>query len=397
MPITCNHGENTMQLIDNDEKLKNFCKILQEQPFITVDSEFIREHSYYPKLCLLQVAYDGDCAIIDPLTNLDLTCFFEVLQNPNVVKVFHSGRQDIEIFYNLSGAIPQNVFDTQIAAMVCGMAENIGYGNMVHDILHIELDKSQRLTDWSLRPLDQAQLQYAICDVTYLVDCYKYMRDYLNEHQRGEWIREEIEALCDIRCYDVNPDECWHKIRHNAHSQKFLSALKYLAAWRERRAQKYNTPRSSILKDEVLLNLASTAPCSIDELRQVRSLKSEVAKGRLGEEIIDVLQEASKNPLSAEECRQDRKQDKHVPNHEQSLVEILKLLLKIKSQEAGVIPKLIAGEDDLRYIVLNQPENTKSLHGWRYDVFGKYAEQLCLGKLCISYNPKKKTIELKAS
>lgn len=384
-----------MQLIDNDEKLQKFCDILKKQSFITVDSEFIREHCYYPKLCLLQVGYDGDAAIIDPLSHVDLTPFFEILQNPDIVKVFHSGRQDIEIFYNLTGKTPKNIFDTQIAAMVCGFAENIGYGNMVHDIVHIDLDKSRRLTDWSLRPLDEAQLEYAICDVTYLVDCYKYLRDYMQKNNRTDWIKEETAYLCDEKGYCINPDEAWQRIKHNAHSSQFLAALKYLAAWRERRAQKFNTPRSSILKDDVLLNIASTFPKSLNELKLVRNLKSEIINGRLGAEIIEVLKEATQNPMSTAECRADRKQHPAVPNHEQSLMEILKLLLKIKSQEAGVIAKLIADEEDLRYIILNQPQNTNTMQGWRYEIFGKFAEQICKGKLSITYNPKKKNIEVK--
>lgn len=384
-----------MQLIDNDEKLKEFCTALEKQPFITVDSEFIREHCYYPKLCLLQVAYDGDAAIIDPLANIDLSPFFDILQNPNIVKVFHSGRQDIEIFYNLTGKTPKNVFDTQIAAMVCGFTENIGYGNLVHDIVHIDLDKSQRLTDWSLRPLDNSQLQYAICDVTYLVDCYKFLQNYMQKNNRLDWIKEETAWLCDENGYCIKPEEAWLRIKHNAHSPQFLAALKYLAEWREKRAQKFNTPRSGILKDDVLLNIASTFPKSLNELKLVRNLKSEIVNGRLGAEIIEVLKEASQNPMPSEVCRADRKQHHGVPNHEQSLMEVLKLLLKIKSQEAGVIAKLIADDEDLRYIILNQPENTKTMQSWRYEIFGKFAEQLCKGKLSITYNPKKKSIELK--
>lgn len=384
-----------MNLINTSEKLVDFCKILEKQPFITVDSEFIREHSYYPKLCLLQIGYDGDAAIIDPLAGVDLSPFFDILQNPNIVKVFHAGRQDIEIFYNLDGRVPQNVFDTQIAAMVCGFTENIGYSNLVHAILHIDLDKSQRLTDWSLRPLDESQLEYALGDVTHLVECYKYLKNYMDKHKRTDWIKEEIACLCDTSCYDIKCDEVWHKIKHNAHSPQFLSALKYLAEWRERRAQKFNTPRSSILKDDVLLNIASTFPKTIDELRQVRNLKSDIINGKLGGEIIEVLQEASQNPMPAEICRLDRKQDKCAPCNEHSLIEILKLLLKIKSQEAGVIARLIATDDDLRYITCKQKDKTVTLQGWRYEIFGKYAEDLCNGKLAISYNPKKKQIELK--
>ena len=382
-----------MILINTDEQLNDFCKILEKQPFITVDSEFIREHSYYPKLCLLQVGYDGDAAIIDPLARVDLSPFFDILQNPSIVKVFHAGRQDIEIFYNLSGKIPQNVFDTQIAAMVCGFAENIGYGNLVQAITNTELDKSCRLTNWSLRPLDEAQLQYAIGDVTYLVDCYKYLCHYMDEHGRQHWCDEELAALCDEQTYNTNPADAWLRIRHNVHSPHFLAALKYLAEWREKRAQRHNVPKTSILKDDALLNIASSHPKNIDELRLVRNLKAEIVNGRLGGEIIDVLKEAAQNPMPAEICRLDRKAEVHVPNHEQSLMEMLKLLLKIKSQEVGVIAKLIATDEDLRAIIVHQP--TLAMESWRYDIFGQYAEQLCKGKLSIVYNPKKKCIEFK--
>ena len=384
-----------MELINTTEQLTEFCKTLQKQSFITVDSEFIREHSYYPKLCLLQVACEGAAAIIDPLTKVDLSPFFDILQDNNIVKVFHAGRQDIEIFYNLSGKIPQNVFDTQIAAMVCGFSENIGYGNLVSELLHIDIDKSRRLTDWSIRPLDKLQLEYAAGDVTHLVNCYKKLKEYMKENNREHWIDEEIACLCDENCYCVNCDEMWHKIKHNVHSQQFLSALKYLASWREKRAQKYNTPRSSILKDDVLLNIASSFPKTIDELKQVRNLKSDIINGRLGAEIIEALQEASKNPLPSEICRLDRKQEHHIPHNEQSLAEMLKLLLKIKSQETGVIAKLIATDEDIRYIILNQPKHTHTLQGWRYELFGKDALDLCKGKICITYNPKKKCIEIK--
>ena len=256
-------------------------------------------------------------------------------------------------------------------------------------------DKSCRLTDWSRRPLDEKQIEYAAGDVTYLVDCYKYLKNYMTENHREDWIKEEINSLCDENCYNINPQEAWLKIRHNVHTQKFLTALKYLAQWREERAQKFNIPRSSILKDDILLNIASSFPKTIDDLKQVRNIKSEIVNGRMGGEIIETLNEAAQNLLPTSVCRLDRKKDVIVPNHEQSLMEILKLLLRIRSQETGVIAKIIASEADLRFIILNQPQYTLTMQGWRYEIFGKYAEQLCHGKLSISYNPKKKAIEFK--
>ena len=385
-----------MNLIDTTEKLSQFCDVLSKQNFITVDSEFIREHTYYPKLCLLQIGYDGDAAIVDPLAkDIDLSPFFAILDNQNIVKVFHAGRQDIEIFYNLTGKIPNNVFDTQIAAMVCGFADNIGYGNLVQSITGVELDKSCRLTDWSIRPLDENQLVYALHDVTYLVDCYKFLHDKMKKNGRLDWIKEETACLCNKNCYCIKSDEAWMRVKHNIHSQHFLSALKYLAEWREERAKKYNTPRSGILKDDVLLNIASSFPKTIEDLKQVRNLKSEIIKGKLGAEIMETLQFARQHPISAELCRQDRKKDVSVPNHEQSLFEMLRMLLKIKSQEHGVSARLIATDADLRFIILNQPQNTPAMQGWRFEVFGADAQKLCRGKLAISYNPAKKCIDVK--
>lgn len=384
-----------MNIIDTTEALNEFCTILKQQTFITIDSEFIRERTYYPVLCLLQVGYDGGAAIIDPMSDIDLAPFFEILQSQNIVKVFHAGRQDIEIFYHLTGKIPCNIFDTQIAAMVCGFPEYIGYGNLVQAICKIDLDKSSRLTDWSQRPLDTEQLQYALGDVTHLVMCYQYLHQTLEEKGRIDWINEEISTLYDESTYKINPDEAWHRIKHNIHSQHFLSALKYLAAWRESRAQKFNTPRSSISKDDVLLNIASSRPKNVEELKRVRCIKPDVANGKLGLEILQVLQTAKENPLSAEECRKDGKNNVQFSRCEQSLTEMLRLLLKIKSQEVGVVGRIIASEDDLRFISAQHPEKSMAMHGWRYEVFGRFAEQLCLGKLSISYNPQKKCIDVK--
>ncbi len=382
--------------IDTTEKLENFCAILAEQPFITVDSEFIREHTYYPQLCLLQIGYDGDAAVVDPMAeNIDLSAFFKILQNPDIVKVFHAGRQDIEIFYNMSKRIPQNIFDTQIGAMVCGFVDNIGYGNLVQAITGVELDKSCRLTDWSIRPLDESQLVYALHDVTYLVDCYKFLRKKMEDEGRLDWIKEEIEALCDENCYNINPQTAWMRIKHNVHSQKFLSAMKYLAEWRENRAQKHNTPRSSIVRDDVILNLASSCPRNIEELKQVRNLKPDIIKGKLGTEILEAISMSKKNPLPSDVCRSDRKSEASVSRTETSLFEMLRLLLKIKSQENGVSAKLIANDTDLRNIALNQYDKTLAMHGWRYDVFGQFAEKLCNGELAISYDPNNKCINVR--
>ena len=382
-----------MNLIDTDEKLKDFCKILKKQDFITVDSEFLREKSYYPYLCLLQIGYDGGSAIVDPIAKVDLSPFFDILQDEKIVKVFHAGRQDVEIFYNLTGKLPQNIFDTQIAAMVCGFGENVSYGNLVKEICGVELDKSCRLTDWSLRPLDEEQLEYALHDVTYLVDCYKFLLKNMQQNNRLDWIKEETSEIYDLRHYQINPEEMWHKIKHNIPSSQFLSALKYLCMWREKRAQKFNTPRQSIIKDEVLINLASSRPCDQKELKTVRNIKSDVVNGRLGAEILEALETARHNPLKEEECRQDKQSDVHVHRKDQSLLEMLRFLLKLLCYEQNVVTRLVATEDDLRYFIYGEP--TGITQGWRYEIFGQFAEKLKNGELSISYNPNSRKIEVK--
>lgn len=382
-----------MNLIDTDEKLKDFCKILKKQDFITVDSEFLREKSYYPYLCLLQIGYDGGSAIVDPIAKVDLSPFFDILQDKKIVKVFHAGRQDVEIFYNLTGKLPQNIFDTQIAAMVCGFGENVSYGNLVKEICGVELDKSCRLTDWSLRPLDEEQLEYALHDVTYLVDCYKFLLKNMQQNNRLDWIKEETSEIYDLKHYQINPEEMWHKIKHNIHSSQFLSALKYLCMWREKRAQKFNTPRQSIIKDEVLINLASSRPCDQKELKTVRNIKCDVVNGRLGAEILEALETARHNPLKEEECRQDKQSDVHVHRKDQSLLEMLRFLLKLLCYEQNVVTRLVATEDDLRYFIYG--EQTGITQGWRYEIFGQFAEKLKNGELSISYNPTDRKIEVR--
>ena len=381
-----------MNLINTDEKLIDFCDILRKQQFITVDSEFLREHSYYPQLCLLQIGYDGGAAIVDPISNLDLSPFLDILQDENIVKVFHAGRQDLEIFYNLTGKLPKNVFDTQIAAMVCGFGENVSYGALVKEICKIELDKSCRLTDWSIRPLDEGQMEYALHDVTYLVDCYKALLEQMKKNNRLEWIKEETEDLCNLKNYKLDPNEAWHKIKHNVHTSQFLSALKYLSKWRELRAQKFNTPRQSIIKDEVILNLASSRPENQGELKQVRNLKSDIINGKLGAEILEALNEANINPLAEAECRADKKNDVQISGRDQSLLEMLKFLLKLQSSENEIVSRLVATEDDLRYFVRGDFDKTSVMSGWRYEIFGQYAEKLRSGKLSISYDIERHSI-----
>lgn len=382
-----------MKVIANSPELNKFCHQLKDEEFITVDLEFLREKTYYAQLCLIQVGSKRECAIIDPLADgLDMKPFFELLQNPKVVKVFHSGRQDIEILYKLSGKIPQPIFDTQVAGMVCGFGESISYENLVKNILHIDLDKSSRLSDWSKRPLVESQLNYAISDVTHLVPIYEYLRDRLAESGRLSWLDEEMEILSNPATYVVQPFEAWQRIKHRSHSPYFLTLLRELAAWREERSQRRDTPRQSFIKDDCLLTIAAMNPKNMEELAAIRNIRKDVASGKLAGEILDVLQQA--NNILPENYVVPPK-EKSLPNGSGSLFELLKLLLKIKSQEDGVVARLIASDDDLKLFSVGRDKHNPILKGWRMEIFGHDALALRAGELMLGFNPESKKIEFK--
>lgn len=385
-----------MQLIDTTQNLEKACKTLKKQKVIAIDCEFIREKTYYPIPCLIQVGYEKQAMLIDPIAKeMDMTAFFDILQNKNILKVFHSGRQDIEILYNLSGHVPVSVFDTQIAAQACGLGETVSYENLVRVYCGVELDKSCRLTNWQLRPLTEDQLNYAAGDVTYLLTCYEKIAAYLKENNREEWVKEDMADLVDIEHYDTNPENAWLRIRHNSHSLLFVNALKTLACWREKRAIKQNITRQNIIKDELLLNIATACPKTMDEMKQVRGMRSDIAKSKLSQEMIDALKEMEKKGLDKKLTKQDKEKDISLAPSSQSLYEILKLLLKIKCNEYGVVAHLITSEKNLRNFVKHPKAKNQILSGWRYDVFGKIAQEFRRGKMVLSYNPQTHEIDIK--
>lgn len=382
-----------MKLINTTTTLQDFCTSLQDHDFITVDLEFLREKSYYAHLCLIQVGAVDDAAIIDPLApDLDLSAFFALLRNSKITKVFHSCRQDIEILYKLSGFIPEPLFDTQIAAMVCGYGDSVSYETLVKKICNIELDKTSRLSNWSLRPLDENQLHYALSDVTHLVNVYLGLKQQLQENKRLHWLDEEAELLTKPETYMVAPHDAWLKIRHRSHSPKMLTVLRELAAWREERAQRKDVPRQNIIKDDLLVNIAALCPKSKEELEQVRGMRKEISGGKLGTEILEVIQTALQ--ISPEHYVVLPK-DKPIPQGSAGLYELLKLLLKLVSQESGVVAKLIATEEDLKYFATHNNERNQSiLKGWRRELFGNQAQALKNGQLSISYDCVKHAIKL---
>lgn len=382
----------SMKVIDSTAALTEFCHSLQNREFITIDLEFLREKTYYAKLCLIQVGAADDAAVIDPLAEgLDLSPFVELLKNPGITKVFHSGRQDIEILYMLTGFIPEPLFDTQIAAMVCGYGDSVSYETLVKKICDVELDKSSRLSNWSIRPLDKSQLCYALSDVTHLVNVYQALREQLRLNGRIHWLDEEAEILKNPETYTVNPQDAWQKIKHRSHNPKMLTILKELAAWRESRAQRKDTPRQNVIKDDLLLNIAALCPTSIEELEQIRNMRKEVATGKLGNEIIEVLNAARQIPASQ---YVKLPKERPLPQGAAGLHELLKLLLKLTSQESGVVAKLIASDDDLKRFATFKDRNNPILKGWRKELFGNRAIELRNGKLSIRYDNIKHCVSI---
>ncbi len=377
-----------MQLIYNTSELRNLCTRLSNYDFLAVDLEFIREKTYYPLLCLIQVASKDEAAIIDPLApDMDLNPFFELMQNDKIVKVFHSCRQDVEILYQLSGKVPQPLFDTQIAAMVCGFGESIGYERLVKAVLNIELDKTDCLSNWQLRPLNEHQLEYACGDVTHLINVYEYLKQQLEEKGRVDWIKEEVDVASSEKTYVTEPLEAWERIKFRSHNSKVLSNLRDLAAWREKRAQDKNVPRQSIIKDDVLTMIATANPQSREDLEKIRGMRKDVANGKLADEMLEVLS----NVKVDNKISKQKKNDTY--NSIPSLVEMFKMLLKIVSQEEGVVARIIATDTDLQKLGAYKDKDCAVLSGWRKEIFGKKALKLRDGALSIHYNPKTKNIE----
>lgn len=388
--------ESEMDIINTTENLEKACQILSKQKVIAIDSEFIREKTYYPLPCLIQVGYKGGAILIDPLAKaMDMRPFFAILANKSILKVFHSGRQDIEILYNLSGFVPTPVFDTQIAAQVCGLGECVSYENLVRAFCGIELDKSCRLTNWQLRPLSEEQLNYAAGDVTHLITCYEKIVVYLKENHREDWIKEDLDDLVDISHYEVKPEDAWLRIRHNSHSIQFLNALKALATWREKRAMRQNVARPNIIKDDLLLNIATAQPQKLEDMKSVRGMRPDIARSVLAEEMISVLKDLEKTGLDKKLNKQDKEKEISLPATKQSLYEILKLLLKIKCNEYGIVPHLVSSEQNLREYIKHPRAKNQILSGWRYDVFGKTAQAFRRGEMAIAYNPQTHQIDVK--
>jgi ribonuclease D len=369
------------ELIEDTSRLANLCSRLAESPFVCVDTEFMRENTYWPELCLIQIADANEAAAIDPLApGIDLSPLLDLLtNNEDVLKVFHAGGQDLEIVYNLTGTTPHPLFDTQIAAMALGQGEQIGYGNLVDSWLGIHVDKGARFTDWSRRPLDKRQLDYAIADVTHLAEIFPKMLARLKKTGRGAWLDQEMERLGDPANYANDPDLAWQRVRIAGRKPEVLGRLKALARWREHEARGKNLPRGRIMKDETLADLAGSPPKKQADLSRVRGLSGAWASNDIGARLMEALADAGPLPREEMPVRDDRKPGL---GKEGALVaDLLKLLLKIRAREIEVAPKLLARSDDLEQLAAGQREGLPILQGWRYEQFGKDALDLVEGRL----------------
>jgi len=371
-------------LIADSATLAALCARLATSPFVAVDTEFMRENSYWPDLCLIQIADANEAAAIDPKAKgMDMQPLLDLLvENEEVLKVFHAGGQDLEIVHNLTGKTPYPLFDTQVAAMALGMGEQVGYSNLVESMLGVKLDKGARFTDWSRRPLDKRQIEYAIGDVTYLVKIFPRMLDKLRTKNRGEWLDQEMERLGDPAGYLNVPELAWLRIRPPSRKPEVLGRLKALAAWREREAQGKNLPRGRIVKDETLADIAGHPPRTQADLAKVRGLSTGWATNDIGARMMQILAEAVPLPDSELPPREDRKPG--LGKDGALIADLLKLLLKVRAKEADVAPRLIARSDELEAIAAGTRGDLPLLTGWRYDVFGKDALALVEGRLAFS-------------
>lgn len=371
-----------MNLITTTSDLADACKRLAAHDYVTVDTEFLRETTFWPKLCVIQLAGPDDAFIVDALaTGLDLAPFFELMRDQSVIKVFHAARQDIEIVYHLGGLIPTPLFDTQVAAMVCGFGDSVSYDQLVQRITGARIDKSSRFTDWARRPLTQKQLEYALADVTYLRDVYLFLKANLAEQNRISWVGDEMQVLLSEGTYRTEPEDAWQRLKMRVRKPIELAVLMEVAAWREREAQSRDIPRSRILKDDVIAEIISQHPNSVERLGQLRSVPKGFERSRAGEQIVEAVKAGlARDPKTLPRIERD----KPLSNGASATVELLKVLLRMTSEQHGVAAKVIATVDDLEQIAADEEPDVQALRGWRRELFGEKALALKSGRLALA-------------
>jgi len=371
--------DGTMELTTTTAALAEFCTRAATRDFVTVDTEFLRETTYWPKLCLVQAATEDEAILIDPLApGLDLAPLFELLANPAVTKVFHAARQDIEIFVKLTGAVPNNIFDTQIAASVCGYGDSASYDSLVRAIVGTEIDKSSRFTDWSARPLTEKQRLYALADVTHLRVIYRALVEKIGEMDRWDWVEDEMSLLTHIGTYIVNPEEAWERLRLRLNKPRDLAALKALAAWREQRAQDNDQPRGRIIKDDALGELALQRPTSPEAFDKLRAVPRGFGRSSAGGEIIALLKAIEALPKSELPILPQKPGG---PSPKGAVGDLIRVLLKAVSEQHGVAARILANSDDIDALVLDDNADIPALKGWRRKLFGDKALAIKHGRI----------------
>ena len=374
-----------MKTLTTTQELAAFCTAAADYPYVTMDTEFLRERTYYSKLYLVQLAVPSDnedsAVLVDPVADgMSLEPLYELFRNENVVKVFHAARQDLEIFWVDAGVFPTPLFDTQVAAMVCGFGDQVGYEMLVRKICKVDVDKTSRFTDWSRRPLTNSQKSYALADVTHLRQIYEYLAAELEKTKRDHWVAEELQILTRAETYIIRPEDAWKRVKTRNSSPKFLAVVRELAQFRENYAQKYNIPRSHVFKDDALIEVASVKPKTSADLIRSRLLSRGARKGAIADSILAAVKRGINCPRDRLP-KVDSSYEKLYINP--ALADLLRVLLKSKTESSGVAAKLIASSAELDQIAAGKRE-VAALHGWRFEVFGEDALKLCDGKIALA-------------
>ena len=377
------------RVVSNNDDLAEACARFADAPYIAIDTEFMRDTTYWPKLCLMQAAIPGFAVAIDPLApGLDLKAFFELMAKPVSIKVFHAARQDVEIFYHMAGMIPAPLFDTQVAAMVCGFGDAAAYETLVRELAHAQIDKSSRFTDWARRPLSDKQLDYALSDVTHLCRVYEALTKQLEKSGRSHWLEEELGVLRAPETYELKPEESWRRLKMRGGNRRFTGVLMEIAAWRERLAQERNVPRSRVMKDEALFEIAAHGPVTTDDLDNLRGIPRGFAGSRGAQGLVDAVKAGLALPASAVPDI-DRGPPVAVPP---VLGDMMRVLLKIQCEQHGVAQKLIASSSDLDQIAADDNADVPALSGWRREIFGTAALELKHGRIALTIRGRKPVV-----
>lgn len=386
----CLYTAGAMTLIADSAELSAFCARQAKADFITVDTEFLRDTTYWPKLCLVQIGGPEEVAAIDTLApDIDIAPMTELLGNSRVLKIFHSARQDMEIFYHMMGRLPAPIFDTQVAAMVCGFGDSVGYQTLARRLAGATIDKASRFADWSHRPLTKRQLDYALADVVHLRPIYRKLEKKLGRNGRAAWLKEEMAVLTDPATYALEPDSAWQRLKTRSNDRRYLAVLRSLAAWREVEAQRRDVPRGRVIRDEQLFDIAAHTPQTTEELARTRGLSRDLARGRIGQAILKAVEAGLAVPESERPAPPPKAE---LPKGLAPVVDLLKVLLKMRSEEQHVAQRLVASTTDLERIAADDHASVPALKGWRRKVFGEDALALKHGRLALGIDGNAVTV-----